>query len=199
MIHGIKFWDNPKIHSDQRDNAFEVVLKKYNIPSMVTCGASVDKVLIKGIFGNSKDTFTCEGYELDIEELITSFVNDERNYKRLEAARNDLDPNIYQNTMVPQYTPVALKYLFGIRSVFSWGLDKKLLIDHLKRGNGIKLCLKAGHFIAIVAYDDELEEFIYYDSWTNRKFLENDGIMERFPAYRLEKDFDPYHVVICKD
>lgn len=58
------------------------------------------------------------------------------------------------------------------------------IISSLKKGNACELSYTTryggGHYICLVAYDDDTKEFIYYNSWPEDPENKNNGIKERF-------------------
>jgi len=192
MIKGAKRWK--KVYHKQTDNAIEEILRKFNQPSLETCGAAAAVNCMDAI-GIDLSIETPTGYKIDADEAITLFLNDKRNYDLLYQARNNLDPGELQNTRVPQHIPVAVKVLFNCKAEFNWGIDIKRYIQELKKGNSIQVCLSIGHYISIIAYDTCTDEFIYNDSWPNRKSLQNKGIRERIKSDFLSSIINPYYII----
>lgn len=53
-----------------------------------------------------------------------------------------------------------------------------------------------GHYICVVAYNEDTKEFIYYNSWPDDKMNRNGGIQERFSEADLAKRMRPRYIEI---
>lgn len=171
MVYGLKKWNDKNTYYTQINNPTEEILRKKNIKNFLeTCGptsainilaARGDNLLIK-----------CPGeYIPQPEEVLTDYFNDPANYKRLETARKGLSLNDWLGNEIPQYYTIAIPAVFNVNAKFCWSQTWQDIIDNLKINIGVMLCLKKpGHYIAVIAYDENADEMIYNDPWPGNKW-----------------------------
>jgi hypothetical protein len=123
------------------------------------------------------------------------FFNDPRNYESLKKARPDTPPDVWHGNEVPQFYPVAVPAVFGVKAQFLWGNDFDKIAACLAQGRSAQLCLvKPGHYIAAVAYDDEAQEIIYNDPWPGR-FSDGNGFNRRMGRAEYKANVKPFFIV----
>lgn len=179
MIRGSKNYNNKDCWYIQTNNPTEQSFKKIGLSSWLeTCGptAAVNCLAAVGADLN----ITCPGsYKPQPEEVLTDWFNNPVNYTVLKNIRDNVNPDEYMGNRVPQYYPEAIEQVFGASANFIWGKMRDT-IDYLNLECAVQVQLiKPAHYIAIVAYDNSVDEFIYNDSWPNRKGLQNNGFNER--------------------
>jgi hypothetical protein len=182
LVYGSKFWyDNDKFFT-QVNNPTEEQLRKHieqwkknNIIAkdarvfwLETCGASTSANCLAAT-GYNIDVKTPTGYILQSDEVIADYHNDPRNYSKLKNATG-VDPTVQPGNRVAAYYVVSAKDLFNAKAVHSTKFTRLDLIEYLKLGCALQVCINPpGHYVAIVGYDVEKNEFIYNDSWPTRK------------------------------
>jgi hypothetical protein len=123
------------------------------------------------------------------------FFNDPRNYDALKKARPDTPPEVWHGNEVPQFYPVAVPAVFGIKAEFQWGADLGKVAAFLESGKAVQLCLvKPGHYVAAVAYDSEKREIIYNDPWPLR-FPDKNGFNRRMGEAECKANLKPFIIV----
>ena len=72
-----------------------------------------------------------------------------------------LDPQDLPGNEVAQWYPLAVREVFGNPCEFVGELGFEKAAGLIREGRTIQVCLRSpGHFIALVAYDEEKSEFI---------------------------------------
>ena len=132
---------------------------------------------------------------------MTDYLNDPRNFQKLQQARIDILPSHYMGNQIAQYYPIAVKEVFGINCEYFEGLSFKKIKESLKKNIGVMVCMKdPGHFVGIVAYDDIKEEIIYNDPWPNNPwpgYLQGSSGFNRHMLWNLIKpNLKPYLILI---
>jgi hypothetical protein len=195
MIKGVKYWNNRDYYYTQTNNPTEELLRKRSDKGwLVSCGptAAVSCVAAMGF----NVYCGCPGeYRPQIEEVLMDFFQDPRNYEALRKARPDTPPEMWHGNEVPQFYPVAIKGVFGVRCRFEYGSDFDRVIGYLNEGNAVQLCLvKPGHYIAAVAFDDQTQEIIYNDPWPGR-FADGNGFNRRMAEREYKANIKSYRIV----
>ncbi|MDR2446070.1 MAG: hypothetical protein LBD58_02065 [Treponema sp.] len=123
------------------------------------------------------------------------FFNDQRNYAALKAARPDTPPDVWHGNEAPQFYPVTVKAVFGVKAVFEWGAGFDKTAAELQSGKAAQLRLvKPGHYIAAVAYDGEAREIIFNDPCPGR-FADGNGFNRRMGEAEFKGNVMPYRIV----
>jgi hypothetical protein len=214
MIYGANYWNNKDIHYVQTNNAVENI----DDDALSHCGSSASLTCVSSLYYPEieKAIPKVGNYSIQLDDVMSLFMNDNRNekalmyYRELKSYKGD-----YQQ--VPQYYPYAIKSLFG-KDCYYIGYNieltqqskdsilnnqinsKTLKWDYLKYwlkcGYSVQCVLKKpGHYISIVAYDDDKNEMIYYDPWPNRLGLKNRGIQERMSLSEFLDNVKKYCIV----
>ena len=199
MIHGQKGWNNKLLYFFvQINNVIETVLQKLGKKHLESCG-NTSAVMCGALMANRISDMTIKshgGWKCQPEDYLFLYLNDKRNYKKFLKARSNLKPSQFPGNRVPQYYTPAMKDVFNIDCKFDFISDNDFLKGELKKNNSIMVCLKKpGHYIALLAYDDETKEFIFNDPWPGRKGLKNKGFNERIKAGALQKNMKNFSVV----
>jgi hypothetical protein len=195
MIKGVTFWNDKEYYFAQTNNPTEEILRKRSDREwLVSCGptAAVNCAAAMGFDVACK----CPGeYRPQSEEVLMDYFNDPRNYAALKAARPDTPPDVWHGNEVPQFYPVAVKAVFGVKAVFEWGASFEKVAAYLSAGRAVQLCLiKPGHYIAAVAFDDDRREIIFNDPWPGR-FKDGGGFNRRMDEAEFKANTKPYRIV----
>jgi hypothetical protein len=195
MIKGVKLWNSRDCYYTQTNNPTEEMLRKRsNREWLVSCGPSAAVTCVAAMGFN---VFCgCPGeYLPQSEEILMDFFNDPRNYAALQAVRPDTPPDVWQGNEVPQFYPIAVKAVFGVRAVFEWGADFAKVAVYLQAGKAVQFCLvKPGHYIAAVAFDEGAREIIFNDPWPGR-FADKNGFNRRLTETEYRANVKPYVIV----
>jgi hypothetical protein len=195
MIRGVRFWNDRDCYYVQTNNPTEEILRKRSDgPWLVSCGPSA-AVCCVAAMGHDVDV-RCPGvYRPQGEEVLMDFFNDPRNYEALKKARPDTPPDVWHGNEVPQFYPVAVPAVFGVKAAFRWGHDFGHAASCLEGGKAVQLCLvKPGHYIAAVAWDDETREIIFNDPWPAR-FADGNGFNRRMGYAEFNSNTKPFLIV----
>ncbi|NVP23961.1 hypothetical protein [Treponema phagedenis] len=179
MIKGVKFWNARECYFVQTNNPTEEILRKRSDGVwLVSCGPSAAVTCIAAM-GFDVEVKTPGGYAPQSEEVLMDFFNDPRNYPTLQKVRPETPPDVWHGNEVPQFYPVAVTAVFGVKARFEWRAVFETVASELQNGKAVQLCLKKpGHYIAAVAYDDVADEVIFNDPWP-RRFKDGNGFNRR--------------------
>jgi hypothetical protein len=195
MIKGVKFWDDRSHYYVQTNNPTEEILRKRSDGNwLVSCGPTA-AVSCLSAMGYDVD-IRCPGtYQPQPEEVLMDFFNDPINYNALKAARPETPPDKWHGNEVPQFYPVAVHGVFGVKAEFLWGNDFNKIAAFLESGRAVQLCLiKPGHYVAAVAYDSEKREIVINDPWPGR-FADKNGFNRRMPEAEVKANVKPFMIV----
>ncbi len=199
MIHGTRFATDRDRYYIQTNNPTEQLLKKREGEGWLeSCGPSA-AVNCLATLGYDL-VILCPGvYKPQPEEVLMDFFNDPKNYAKFAEIRKDLDPVSFPGNRVPQWYPYAVQQVFAATASFVWGSELEKITQFLKRGFAVQLCLKKpGHYIAVVAYDDETNELIFNDSWPDR-FPDKNGFNRRMGADEYKRNVKPWAILYMKE
>jgi len=130
------------------------------------------------------------GAEIQPEDAMTMWLNDTRNYPLLREQREDIDPKDYMCNRVPQYFPIAVQKIFRVESEFVWGCHFDDLKKRVTVGQACVVLLKnPGHFITIKAYDEDTNELLYDDPWSENPWPSRSKGTSSFNRRLIEQDF----------
>ena len=193
-IHGAFFWnDRQRAYFSQENNAFEHVLR-CSLPTgmspLETCGPTA-----------SLNCLAARGYDVGVRMPgalsapargpAHRLFNDPGNFSSLSKAWSGLDPAKLRGNEVAQWYPLAVREVFAKSCEFTGSLSFYEAQAHLADGRPLQVCLrKPGHFIALVANDEEKAEFILNDSWGSR-WPDGDGFNKRLSRSEYEKNVNP--------
>ena len=194
MIKGVQFWNDRACYFVQSNNPTEEILRKRSDGIwLVSCGPSAAVTCIAAM-GFDVEVKTPGDYKPQSEEVLMDFFNDPRNYSQLKAARPETPPDMWHGNEIPQFYPVAVQSVFGIKARFEWTAPFEKVIAELQAGKAVQLCLKnPGHYIAAVAYDDERDEIIFNDPWPGR-FKDGNGFNRRLKRVDFS-NVKPFRIV----
>jgi hypothetical protein len=201
MIYGAKHWQNREItRYIQDNNAIEHIIKRVllekrewpffrescNGESAVMCCTALGYDLYVDLPGDA---------DIQPGDAFLIWANDPANFKLLQKAR-PINPENYLNNEVPQFIPVIVWHVFGVKAQYESPLSWKQLTTFFKSGNTAELHLiNPGHYIAGLAYDEDRDEVIYNDPSPGRKGLKNKGFHERLTEEEFNKDFHKHGIV----
>ena len=195
-MEGTKFWHDRSRYYSQMNNPTEAFLKATMGERegwLQSCGptAAVNCLASMGYDVEIR----CPGdYAPQPEEVLMDFFNDPVNLATLRAVRN-LPDNIPGNR-VPQYYPIGVRDVFGKTADFFWGPTFDLVSEEVSDGRAVMLCLNSpSHYIAVVAYDRELDSLVYHDSWGTR-FKDNlGGFARRLTRDEFKDNVKSYYIL----
>lgn len=174
-IFGLDFWNDRDRHYSQDNNPTDIQLYKDEVEEggkiegwLETCGPSMLTTLCH-----------CAGYDVGIktpgiyrpqpEETLADYFNDDRNYGKFKAIRDDLNFYVVQGNRVANLHALAVKEVFNANATFFLKRSYEDVIVDLLHRRGCGICLKdPGHYLAVVAYDRKTKELIYHDSHPGR-------------------------------
>jgi len=195
MIHGAKYSNDPSRFYSQTNNPTEQLLKKREEGGWLESCGPTGALNCLAALGYAL-TILCPGiYKPQPEEVLMDFFHDPRNYAKFTEIRKDVDPVSFPRNLVPQWYPYAVKQVFGAIGSFVWGSEFEKIVEFLKRGCAVQICLKKpGHYIAVVAYDDETNELIFNDSWPGR-FPDGNGFNRRMGVDEYKRNVKPWAIL----
>ena len=197
-IIGSQLWnDRKRAYFTQENNAFEHMLKCLLPPGvswLETCGPTAS-LNCQASLGRDVAVRTKGGYRPQPEDVLTSYFNDPNNFEALRDSWPAFDPEGLPGNEVAQWYPLAVRSVFGNTCEFVGALTFDQAAGHIRLGRTIQSSLeKPGHFIALVAYDDERSEFIIKDSWASR-WPDHDGFCKRLTRAEYEGNVRPRNLV----
>ena len=194
MIKGVKFWNARDCYFVQTNNPTEEILRKRSDGVwLVSCGPSAAITCIAAM-GFDVEVKTPGDYKPQSDEVLMDFFNDPRNYPALQKVRPETPPDMWHGNEIPQFYPVAVQSVFGVKARFEWTAPFEKVIAELQAGKAVQLCLKnPGHYIAAVAYDDERNEVIFNDPWP-RRFKDGNGFNRRLSKADFS-NIKPFRIV----
>lgn len=195
VIRGARYWEDKDRYFVQTNNPTEELLRKRVEQSRLeSCGPTA-AVNCLAVLGCELDVLCPGPWRPQPEEILMDWFQDPRNYERLAAIRQDVNPLATPGNRVPQYYPFAVADVFGAHADFAWAERFALIGEYLCKGYSLQLCLKnPGHFIAAVAYDDETGEIIYRDPWPER-LSDRDGFNRRLDLDEFNSNVRRYVVI----
>lgn len=198
MISGVAHFDDHNRYYTQTNNSVERMLQRYDArASIVTCGPSAAINCIAAM-GADVESISPGRYRPQPEDVLALWFHDYRNWPTLGKVRSATDPTSskYSPHEVPQYYPPAIKSVFGVDARFQWGRNFDDVVDDVETGHAVMVNLKAsaiGHFVAVVAYDEDADELIYHDSWPEN-IPGHNGFGVRMDRDEFENT-EPYKIV----
>jgi hypothetical protein len=145
--------------------------------------------------GNPLDCSTSGGYRPQPEQILSDFLNDPHQFADLGRFWNGLDPNLVAGNEVAQWYPCAVQKVFGAPCSFVGAMTVEEAAKHLEAGHSIQICLASpGHFLAIVAWDQDKKEFVINDPWAGR-WPDGTGWNKRLSVTEFEHNTKPVAVV----
>ena len=195
MIYGAIEYNVRDHYYSQVNNPQEEEFKKLGMHGWLeTCGptAAVNCIAAMGFYTEIK----CPGkFKPQPESILADWFNDPRNYPLMNKIRKETPPDKWMGNRIPQFYPAGLKDVFNVKSKFL-SLSTADIISHLKYHRAIQACLiEPGHFIAILAYDNNTQEFIFNDPWPTRIGNKNNGFNERMKVSEIAKNLQHWGIV----
>jgi hypothetical protein len=140
----------------------------------------------------------CPGtYHPQPEEVLMDYFNDPRNSEKLKQIR-DLDYTHLPMNEVPQLYPQAVMDVFCAHGEFTWIGTFAGVAGAVDEGKTVQVSLDdPGHYIAIIAYDEQTDELIINDPWPSR-FHDGNGFNRRFSRNSFNRNVKPYAIIYKK-
>jgi hypothetical protein len=160
----------------------EDIIKAAHVRSALqSCGPEA-AVGCLAVLGHPTNVYTPGIYQPQPGEILMDWFHEERNYSAMRQAFHEQDPAKVVGNRWPQWYPLAVSRVFGVRAEFNPSITRGQVIRHLKLAGAAQVCLIApGHYIALVAYNDERDEIIFNDPWPDR-FPDGNGFNRRMSA-----------------
>ena len=200
MIRGAQYWSDRTRYFIQTNNALEAVLKQYAAEEyLVACGPTAAVMCIAAM-GGMVDCEAPGEWIPQPEDVLTLWFHDRRNWDELYRIRPETAPGSthYSPHEVPQYYPAAVRSVFDARASFRWTGDFYAIANHVSNRETAMIALRnPGHFISVVAYDDQAEELIYHDPWPDR-LDDKQGFSRRMGLVEYNENVQPYAVVFTE-
>lgn len=174
-IFGLKLWEDNNTYYTQTNNPSEESLRKEDGKGYLeSCGPTTAVNLVHAR-GNSVDVLCPGTHKPQPETVLFDYFQDPRNYKKFKDVRPTIDPYAMFNNRVPQFYPVAIREMFGVKASYKEGyLSFDRIATSIFSNIGLMVCLKdPGHYIGIVAVNESKKEVIYRDPWPNNYWPEN--------------------------
>jgi hypothetical protein len=197
-VSGSLYWnDRKRAYFTQENNSIEHILKcrlPLGVSYLESCGPTAS-LNCQASLGHGVDIRSPGGYSPQPEDLLAVYLNDPRNFASFRAAWPGLDPEKVPGNEVAQWYPIAVHEVFGNTCEFVGELGFKEAAGHIREGRTIQACLRSpGHFIALVAYDEDKAEFIIKDGWAGR-WPDGDGFCKRLLRSEYETNVKPLCLV----
>ena len=199
MIKGTKYWNDKNHFWIQENNGIEAILKK-SLPAspdgihhgwLEDCGptSAVNVLDSMGLpIGNS----SIGGATLRPMDFLSLWMNTPANWPKLVTG--SINPSLYMDNEIAQFYPSALWVVFGVVARYLEGQTFEWVSSLIQSGKGAMICLKTpGHFLGIVAFDDQTQELIYNDPWPGR--THTDGFNLRMKKEEWESNVKPYVIL----
>lgn len=181
MIIGAKFLhDRGSYNIAQRGNALHYIYNKAYYDALgikkdwkwklIWCGPSIAATcfsLMKGYNWLAKKC-TIGNVKFQPEDIIGLWFHEKSNFPiMMEVDKNFDYIHDYPNYWMKFYPLMA--EMFEIEGNFIEEHPiKGVLIEHLREGNTVQLCLNIGHYVAVGGYDIHNDTFIGFDTWPER-------------------------------
>jgi hypothetical protein len=193
-IVGSAFWnDRSNSYFTQENNAIEHLLRRRlgaDKSWLETCGPTAS-INCQASVGRAFGLVCPGGYAPQPEDALAIYLNDPRNFAAMRKAWSGIDPELVPGNEVAQWYPLAVREVFGNSCEFVGNLPYAEAQAALARGKALQVCLRSpGHFVAIVAFDEEASEFIIKDSWGGR-WPDGDGFCKRMSRSEYETNLKP--------
>ena len=189
MIRGVRLWNDRKTFSIQTNNAVEAILRRLSDDGrgyLESCGPT-SAINILDAMGVETRSPSVTGAIIQPEDFLTLWMNDPANRP---TGTPDTRPT---NEYAAAY-PNAIEKIFGVKVTFITKPKYESISALVSSGQGAMLCLiTPGHFIAVVAYDEDTQELIYRDPWPAR--TKTDGFNLRMGRAEFESNVKPYAVI----
>ena len=199
MIKGVSNWNDRSRFWVQTKNAIEALLK-VALPAgadgihhgwLETCGPT-SAVNVLDAMGKPISCISIGGASIRPMDFLTVWMNTPANLPAM--SKTITNPDLYMENEIAEFYPVAVQTVFGAVVEYHTGQTFDWLASLVAGGHGAMICLKSpGHFLAVVAYDDEKQELIYNDSWPGR--TGTDGFNLRLTKTDFESNVKPYCLI----
>lgn len=190
MIKGTKYWNERKTFSVQTNNAVENLLRTWSGQDrgwLETCGPTSAINVLESMGKPVAIVSPCME-SVQPEDFLTIWMNDPKNKPNIPLP-GDRPVNEYAKAY-----PNAITKVFGQPCRYLEGQSFEWVSSMVSGGVGGMICLiNPGHFLAVVAFDNETNELIYRDPWPNR--TGTDGFNLRMSSGEFKANVKPYVVV----
>lgn len=204
MIYGTKNWDNESIRYDQGNNIIEQFLHdQKNLGDCTfqfeSCNVEATACAVEAVGANW--VIDCP-YFMGFGDLMFDFLNSPKTLSSLPFASKKYP----QNEIMDNLAYAADIFSDGGAKVHYYDNSANIHIhikEFLMKGSAVVLSYLTdygtGHYITVVAFDDDKKQFICYDPWKGNKHCKNNGVKERyFETFFIERS-RPRLLEIWKD
>ena len=187
MIYGVKNWNDKSIRYDQANNIQEQFLKKQK--ALGNCNFKFESCNVEGAACaveavGANWVIECPPF-MGYGDLMFDFLNAPRTLKDLPS-KSDKYP---QNEIMDNLAYAVEIFTDGGSKVHHYPTAEHIHIhmrEFLMARSAVVLSYKTdygtGHYITVVAYDDEKKVFICYDPWKDNVHCQRRGVMEEYPG-----------------
>jgi hypothetical protein len=198
MIRGIKFWNDPAKYTIQSNNAVETYNKTQRAEGLnhwtESCGPS-SAVNILEAMGHDINVKVPGAWLPQPEDVLFLWMNDPKNAPSWGKYCPWYKPNSLPGNRIPHLYIPAVFAVFGQRCAVQDGLAFDQVSEIVNSGQGVQVCLvNPGHFIPLVAFDDQAQEFIYNDPFPERH-PGGSGFNSRLTRKEFESNLTPHFII----
>lgn len=179
MIVGARRWNDPECYFRQDNNATEEELRKLGFSHWLqSCGSSAAATCAACV--GYDVTIRCPGgYIIPADEALTDYLNDPSNYAAFKREAPWIDPTREPGNRHAAYYPLAARAVLGATARHWTGATPARIVEQLRMGRAVQACIvPPGHYVAVVAWDEDAGELVYHDPWPGR--VGGDGFARRF-------------------
>ena len=204
MIYGAKNWNKTSIRYDQSNNIIEQFLHdqkklgncnfKYESCNVEATACAVEAV-------GASWVIDCPHF-MGYGDLMFDFLNSPKTLNSLPFA----SPKYPQNEIIDNLAYAADVFSDGGAKVHYYYTAENIHIhikEFLIKGSAVVLSYltdyRTGHYITVVAWDEDKKRFICYDPWKDNQHCENKGILEEYPISFFIERSRPRLLEIWKD
>lgn len=187
MISAVKYWKKKSIRYDQENNIIEQFLKdQKNLGNcnfwFESCNVEASACAVEAV--GAKWIIECPQF-MGYGDLMFDFLNSPRTFKDLPVKSKKYPLNEIMDNLA-----YAVEiFTDGGAKVHHYASSEHIHIhmrEFLMTGSAVVLSYLTdygtGHYITVVAYDDETKQFICYDPWKGNLHCKHGGVLEKYPA-----------------
>ena len=204
MTYGAKNWNKKSIRYDQANNIIEQFLhdqKKLGNCNFKyeSCNVEATACAIEAV--GAAWEIDCPVF-MGYGDLMFDFLNSPRIFKDLPFQSKKYP----QNEIIDNLAYAAEIFSSGGAKVHHYATAEHIhyyMKEFLMLGSAIVLSYRTdygtGHYITVVAYDEDKRHFICYDPWKNNVHCKNRGILEEYPDSFFIERSRPRLMEVWKD
>jgi len=130
-------------------------------------------------------------------DILAVFMNDPHNGPKLHGVDSNYDPSVGMGNEYATLYPFSVSSVFGFLPEYRNSGDWQTLVELVSEGHAIQFCtINPGHYKAIVAYDEDNDEFVVVDPWKgNPELVGKNWFEDRLTKGEYETNVRPYFIV----